>query len=65
MSYCRFGSELSDGQINVSWRTSDLDLKSASGFGETVESSEKENRHALLSGMSEINEIPLIFNSIF
>lgn len=55
-SCCCFDSELSDGQINVTWRVSNLNLKSASGFGEAVQSSEKETRNALLSGMWERNE---------
>lgn len=44
-------SGLSDGQINVSWRVSDPNLKFASHLSETVENFEKENRNALFSGM--------------
>lgn len=41
MSQWCFDPELSDGQIKVSWRASDLNLKTASGFGATVENSRR------------------------
>lgn len=64
MSPWRFDPELSDGQIKVSWRALDLNLKTASGFGATVENSRRKiEKFSYLACETQMINCALIFNS--